>query len=71
MKRKLVEVANKYHTIDTFDYFADREMKEEDQKKRDQKYVWKAKDGDGIGDLRLMNEKNVLGLKNRIKKVKV
>lgn len=65
MKRKLIEVANKYHTIDTFDYFAEREVKEEDQVAQEKKYVWKSKDT--IGDLALMGEKSLSNLKQKIR----
>lgn len=68
LKRKFVEIANKYQTIDTFDYFAEREAAEEDQQKRDSRYVWKSKDE--IGDLKLITERGFQDLKDRVKKAR-
>jgi len=65
MKRKLIEVSQKYHSIDTFDYFAEREVREEDRVADEKKYVWKSKDT--IGDLVLMNDNRLQTLKQKIK----
>merc|ERR1712194_346464 len=68
IKKKLVEVRNKYTTIDTFDYFAEREADEEDRVKREKKYVWKSKDE--IGDLRLITENGMRDLKSKVSKMR-
>jgi hypothetical protein len=69
IKKKLIEISNKYTTIDTFDYFAEREAEEEDRVKRDSKYVWKSKDE--IGDLKLITEKGFRDMKNQVRKMRL
>lgn len=40
MMAKIGRTANKFYSIDTYDYYNDREEKEEEKKKREDKYVW-------------------------------
>lgn len=61
MKRKVVEVALKYQTLDTFDFYGEREEKQKEQDKKEKKYVWaknKSKD-----DFYLMNPDRLLKLR--------
>ena len=50
---KFGRILNKYHTHDTYDHFEEVEETERELKKREKKYVWKAK-GLKDGDIKLL-----------------